>query len=36
MWSELENDAKVPHCTSEKCECGIGINGLFGEEIGIK
>ena len=24
MWSELENYAKVPQCTSGKCECEIG------------
>lgn len=23
MWSELENHVKIPHCTCEKCECGI-------------
>ena len=24
MWSELENYAKMPHCTCGKCECAIG------------
>jgi len=24
MWSELKDIVKVPHCTCEKCECGIG------------